>query len=259
MRLHADSAGRGPALVLLHGWGMHSAIWSTLLPELTSRFRVTRVDLPGHGASPPAPDNIGLHDMAAAVAEVAPREAAWLGWSLGGQVALAAALSGADICRLVLVATTPRFLAGHDWPCGMAPATLAGFAAGLAQDHRKAVRDFLSLQVRGDRRAAAILPEIRRLLAEGGGPAPSALAAGLGVLAETDLRPQLATLPQPALVIAGERDRLTPPEAGRRLAAGMQRARFLAMAGAAHAPFLTRPAEFCAAAAAFLLNDEAVA
>jgi pimeloyl-[acyl-carrier protein] methyl ester esterase len=259
MRLHAASAGRGPALVLLHGWGMHSAIWSTLLPELTSHFRVTRVDLPGHGASPLAPAESRLHDMAAAVAEVVPHDAAWLGWSLGGQVALAAALLGADIRRLVLVATTPRFLAGHDWPCGMAPSTLAGFAAGLAQDHRKTVRDFLTLQLRGDRRAAVILPELRRVLAKGGAPAPSALAAGLCVLAETDLRPQLATLRQPALVIAGERDRLTPAEAGRRLAAGMQRAQFLAIAGAAHAPFLTRPAEFCAAAAAFLLNDEALA
>ena len=259
MKLHAETVGQGPALVRLHGWGMHSGIWSTLLPDLVRQFRVTCVDLPGHGHSPRPAGSLGLEDSADAVAAVAPRGAAWLGWSLGGQVALAAALAGADIQRLVLVATTPRFVAAPDWPCGMAAATLAGFATSLASDHRKTVRDFLVLQLRGDRHAAVRLAELRRILDERAEPEPEALRAGLDMLDTTDLRARLGAVRQPALVIAGERDRLTPAEAGRRLAAGLPGGRLLVLPDAAHVPFLSQPGAFAAAVAGFLLDEESAA
>lgn len=259
MKLHAATAGRGPALVLVHGWGLHSGIWAPLLPELRRRFRVTCIDLPGHGASDAPRGCFSLGQAAEAVASAAPRGAAWLGWSLGGQVALAAALAGTGIGRLVLVATTPRFVAGPAWPCGMAPATLDAFAASLAADHRKTVRDFLTLQVRGDRRATAALGALRRIVAQGGEPSPAVLASGLDILAGTDLRDRLADVVQHALVIVGERDRLVPAEAGRRLAAGLPQGRFLGLAGAAHAPFLTHPDEFLEAVTGFLLDEAAAA
>lgn len=259
MKLHAETVGHGPALVLLHGWGMHSGIWRTLLPEFARQFRVTCVDLPGHGCSRSPARLFGLGATADAVAAVAPRDAAWLGWSLGGQVALVAALAGVDIRRLVLVATTPRFVAAPDWPCGMAATTLAGFAASLAKDHRKTVRDFLVLQLRGDRHAATRLAELRRILDERPDPEPEALRAGLDILANTDLRALLHAVRQPALVIAGERDRLTPAEAGRRLAASLPGGRLLALPDAAHAPFLTDPGAFAAAVAGFLRDEEAAA
>lgn len=244
---------------MLHGWGLHSGIWTTLLPDLTRHFRVTCVDLPGHGGSEAPPEGFGLDAAAEAVAALVPRGAAWLGWSLGGQVALAAALGGNDIRRLVLVATTPRFVAGPGWPCGMPAATLAGFAASLAEDHRRTVRDFLTLQVRGDRRAAALLGALRQVIGQCGEPAAGSLACGLEILAGTDLRERLAAVKQPALVIAGERDRLTPAMAGRRLAAGLPAGRFLCLPGAAHTPFLTHPGEFVEVVTGFLLDEAAAA
>ncbi len=259
MRLHAETAGRGPKLVLLHGWGLHSGIWATLLPALSRHFCVTSIDLPGHGHSACPPGGFGLDEAVAAIAAVAPRHAAWLGWSLGGQLAMSAALAGHAISRLVLVATTPRFVAAPGWPCAMPAETFAEFAASLSVDHRRAVRNFLALQLRGDRRAAALLPALRATLLERGDPAPGALRAGLGILAATDLRARLTGLRQPALVIAGERDRLTPAAAGRRLAAALPAGRFVELPGAAHAPFLTHPELFVATVASFLGGEEAVA
>lgn len=259
MKLHVATVGRGPDLVLLHGWGLHSGIWAPLLPALARSHRVSCIDLPGHGHSPAPHADFDLDAMAAAVAAHAPPGAAWLGWSLGGQVALAAALAGHAVRRLVLVATTPRFVTGPGWGCGVAPATLAGFAASLATDHRKTVRDFLALQLRGDRRAATLLGELRGVLAQCGAPDPMALRAGLAVLAETDLRARLAAVRQPALVISGERDRLAPAMAGQQLAAGLADGRFIALRGAAHAPFLTHPEDFLAAVTAFLAGQEAAA
>jgi pimeloyl-[acyl-carrier protein] methyl ester esterase len=254
VKLHTDTRGRGPALVMLHGWGLHSAVWAPLLPDLTRRFRVTCVDLPGHGHSGPG-TALDLQGVAQSVASVAPRGAAWLGWSLGGQIALAAALGEVDIRRLVLVATTPRFVAAPDWACGVTETTLQGFADSLAADHRKTVRDFLTLQLRGDRRAAALLAELRLMLEQRGAPEPGMLRCGLGILAATDLRAQLWKVRQPALVIAGERDRLTPAEAGRRLASGLPVARYLAFPGAAHMPFLSDPDKFIAAVSEFLVEE----
>lgn len=255
MKLHTETRGRGPALVLLHGWGLHSGIWATLAPALAERFSLTCVDLPGHGRSPPLAGEPGpgaLGAWADAVAAVAPRGAAWLGWSLGGQVALAAALAGHDVSRLALVATTPRFLASADWPCGMAPATLAGFAEGLDRDHRRTLRKFLALQLRGDRHAATLLRALTAILEAGGQADARALQAGLDILARSDLRAQLPGVRQPALVVAGERDTLTPAEAGRRLAEALPAARFELLPGAAHAPFLAAPEAFSDLLSAFL-------
>lgn len=259
MKLHVEASGRGPALVLLHGWGMHSGIWAPLLPQLAQRYRVSCIDLPGHGHSPAPAGACGLQEMAAAVAASAPPGAAWLGWSLGGQLALAAALEGHDISRLVLVATTPRFVTAADWPCGMAAATLAGFAAALEQDPRKTLRNFLVLQLRGDRRAAILPNMLRGMLEERDPPAPAALRAGLGILAGTDLRAGLASLGPPALVVTGQRDRLVPAEAGRRLCAALPRGNLLELPGAGHALFLTHPDDFLAAVAGFVPGQEAAA
>jgi len=258
MKLHARTRGSGPALVLLHGWGLHSGIWAMLAPELARNFSVTCVDLPGHGRSPPlpaTPASDGLDAWAEAVAAAVPPGAAWLGWSLGGQVALTAALAGHDVRQLVLVATTPRFLASPGWPCGMDPAVLAGFANGLAGDQRRTLRKFLALQLRGDRRAASLLQTLSAVLEAGGEADTGALETGLAILAGTDLRERLAGIAQPALVIAGERDTLTPPDAGRRLAAALPAGRFELLAGVAHAPFLAAPGRFGELLSAFLAEE----
>ena len=79
---------------MVHGWGLHGGIWKPLLPLLEAHFRVTCVDLPGHGRSGWQGEET-LDAMAGALLSVAPAGAAWLGWSLGGLVAARAAV-GAD-------------------------------------------------------------------------------------------------------------------------------------------------------------------
>jgi pimeloyl-[acyl-carrier protein] methyl ester esterase len=257
MNLHCRVEGEGPPLVLLHGWGMHTGVWQPLLPALSASFEVHGIDLPGHGKSPPVERSAGLAQWAAAVAEAAPPGSAWLGWSLGGQVALAAALAGFDIGRLVLVATTPRFLAAADWDCAMSPEVFASFSRDLSSDPRRAVRNFLSLQLRGDRQAMALLPSLRAMLGAADEPDPQSLRQGLDILATTDLRRPAGGLPLPALIVTGERDRLTPPEAARRLAESLPAGEFEMLRGAAHAPFLTHPERFVESVCSFLAREAA--
>ncbi|MGA7593964.1 MAG: alpha/beta fold hydrolase, partial [Gallionella sp.] len=73
---------------------------------------------------------------------------------------------------------------------------------------------------------------------------PDALRGGLEILRDLDLREKLPAIKQPALVIAGERDRLSPPQVSRYLAQTMPNARLVEIGGAAHAPFLSHRDEF---------------
>ena len=89
MSVHVESVGRGRPLVLLHGWGMHSGLWSPLLPWLIESYRLHLVDLPGHGYSdalvtpPPLSLRRVVEAVELAMAET-PAPLMILGWSLGG-------------------------------------------------------------------------------------------------------------------------------------------------------------------------------
>ncbi len=240
--LHVEIRGRGPDLVLLHGWALHGGMWGPWLDELSQRVRLHLVDLPGHGRSRWPAGAASLRDLAHAVSPHVPNGAAVLGWSLGGMVALELArLRPGDLAALVLIATTPCFLAREDWPAGMNPGVLDGFAAGLAGDYRRTLSNFLALQTWGDENASQALRSLRANLDSHGEPDPQALTAGLGILRTADLRDALAAITVPSLVIAGEHDRITPVAAGRELASRLPSARFVEVPKAGHAPFLSHP------------------
>ena len=67
--LHIDVQGRGPALVLLHGWGLHGGVFALLRARLEPHFTVHCVDLPGHGHSRHVTLPADLAGWAAAVAD----------------------------------------------------------------------------------------------------------------------------------------------------------------------------------------------
>jgi pimeloyl-[acyl-carrier protein] methyl ester esterase len=259
VRLHVESTGAGPPLVLLHGWAMHSGMWGSVAAALAPRFRVHAVDLPGHGYSaavaPWTLDAAADAVAAAVAAKLAGNEAPLtvVGWSLGGAVALRWALAAPRrIGRLALVCATPCFVARPGWPDAMAAATLAQFGDELRVAYRLTLQRFLSLQLRGGDDAKGTLAAMRARLFARPDPAPAVLAQALAALAATDLRAAVPEIRQPALVVAGERDTLVPCAAGAWLAQAMPHARYTAIAGAAHAPHLSHPAAFAAALDGFL-------
>ena len=253
MTLAVEREGAGPPLVLLHGWALHSGVWGGVRERLAARRTLHLIDLPGHGRNAhiaPANDAAGL---AAQVLAVAPPRAAWLGWSLGGAVALAAALAApARIERLALTAATPRFVQAEGWPAAQTDAAVARFEARLRDDRDGVVRDFLALQVLGDEHAQATLHALKRSVLDGRAPSTEALAAGLAVLHATDLRAAAPSLAVPLLGMSGTMDRLTPPAALEWLCRSVPDGRHLAIAKAGHAPFLSHPDAFCLAVEGFL-------
>ncbi|HEV2331808.1 MAG TPA: pimeloyl-ACP methyl ester esterase BioH [Gammaproteobacteria bacterium] len=248
-----ETQGQGPDLVLLHGWGLHGGVWESLLPRLAAHFRVTRVDLPGHGLSRTMPMSGVLSEVAGEVLTSVPAHAVWLGWSLGGLIAQRAALDAPRRLRgLILANTTPRFVTAPGWPDAMPPEQLQEFAAGLDQDYKETLQRFLSLQVRGDEAARGALRQLRDALFVRGEPDGASLAIGLELLRKSDLRPELARIASPTLVITGGYDRLTPPGAGVALAHAVPAARLHLIPKSAHAPFLSHAEDFIAAITGFM-------
>jgi pimeloyl-[acyl-carrier protein] methyl ester esterase len=251
-RLYVESRGSGPALVLLHGWGLNVRVWDTLGAALEDRMRLIALDLPGHGASPWHAECADAHRqvqwLGGAVAEAIGGEPyALLGWSLGGQFALAwAAAPPAGLAaptHLALICATPRFTAAPDWPHGTPEARLLRLAEGLRHDYHRTVSDFLDLQVRGSAGGEAALDQLRAALFRHGAAQPEALAAGLELLRTLDLRAVLGAIGSPTLAVAGQYDRVLLPAATRALAEALPHARFAQIRRAAHAPFLSHTAE----------------
>ena len=240
-----------PVLALVHGWGMNARVFDALAGLLASDFEVRALDLPGHGVRENAADNT-LQGWADDLAQRLPDKTMLLGWSLGGQVAMRAALDHPHkVARLVLLASTPKFVAEDGWAHGMAAADLADFGEALLADLQATLLRFLSLQTRGMPGQKSLLQDLRQSLLAAPVARSEALSSGLTILRDTDLRAELTRLRQPTLVLQGALDALTPPAAGAWLAETLPNARHIEFVRAAHAPHLSHAEDVAAAIGRF--------
>ncbi len=235
--MHIETTGEGPPLVLIHGWALHAGVFAPLVQRLADRHRLYLVDLPGHGHSRDAAVPLSLE---ACVADIAARTppAAWLGWSLGGLFALHAAATRPQVRGLVMLAATPRFVRGEDWPHAVDPAVFLQFGRDLDRDYAGTLERFLALDTLGSEHAREELRTLKQTLYARGEPAPRALQEGLVLLEDGDLRESLPSLAIPSLWISGRRDRLVSPAGMHAATALAPQARHVEIAGGGHAPFL---------------------
>ena len=123
MRLNCEYLpATGPArqdLVLLHGWGSSPAIWRTLLAGLRPCANIYLMEIPGcaPGSLPlPTDDPCAPGGVLEAILAHSPARAVFVGWSLGGQLAMQlAAHSPQRVAAVVTLASNPCFIARADW------------------------------------------------------------------------------------------------------------------------------------------------
>lgn len=243
MTLAVKSYGSGAPLVMLHGWGMNSGVWGGAIDSLSEHFEVLLVDLPGHGDSSSEAATNELDDWADAVLEVAPEEAVWLGWSLGGMIAQRAALkSPGRVKALMMVTSTPCFIRQHDWPAGLVKQGLELFGEQLMENTQKALIRFLGLQVRGALDERSTLKRLRESIIKSRPPSRQALESGLYLLQHADLRDKLGGLEMPTCWLFGEKDTLVPAETSTYVEQLLPQATRITIPSGGHAPFLSHPA-----------------
>lgn len=227
-------------VVLVHGWGMNSTIWQGVAEKLSGDFSLTMIDLPGLGRSESFPQPYTSDAVVELLALHAPERAIWLGWSMGGQLAIQYAGRFPErVSKLITVASSPCFVQKEDWSSAMDEITHTAFEASLECDVSKTLSRFAMLQTQGAESARETLKLLKAALkvAE-----PSAPVASLGLLRE-DVRPLLKALSIPVLQVFGEKDLLVPVEAAVSCEA-LTGSHSLVYSGAGHLPFISHEAQF---------------
>ncbi|WP_028536688.1 pimeloyl-ACP methyl ester esterase BioH [Paludibacterium yongneupense] len=242
MNLYIETSGRGPDLVMLHGWGLHGGIFSNVAAALSRHWCVHRVDLPGHGATP-CLARFDADAVADALAAAFPIPVHVIGWSLGGLIAQYwAARHPHAVSSLALVASSPCFVEREDWPHAQSRTAIEAVGASLEREFEATLERFLALQMLGAPGARDTLKAVREDLFSHG--RPQGLLAALHLLLSTDARALAARIRCPVGLFFGERDVITPIGAGRWLAEHLADATLYSFPRASHAPFLSHEKEF---------------
>jgi 2-succinyl-6-hydroxy-2,4-cyclohexadiene-1-carboxylate synthase len=232
------SVPRRGRLVLVHGFTQTRASWAGAAAQLSGDgYDVVAVDAPGHGSSDAV--RIDLHDGAAMLGAAGGR-ATYVGYSMGGRLALHLAVDQPDcVERLVLVSST----------------------AGIEDDGERAARrasdELLAAQIEAEGVAAFLRRWLALPLFAGLPPDAADIdarransAAGLasslrlaGTGAQASLWPSLPALSMPVLLVVGDGDAKFRAIA-ERMAAVIPGATVDVIAGAGHVAHLERPTEF---------------
>jgi len=241
-KLHYLDSGQGPALVLLHGWAMSSAIFSPAIHPLAQNFRLLVPDLRGHGESDPG-DHYTLDYFAADVLqwlESLNLESFFLlGWSLGGQVAIRLAANGTlPIKRLILVSSTPKFCHGADWESGLPQSQVRAMERQFHRDPRTTFNDFAAMLFAGEKSGKGLAEKVRARLIL---PETKAGLAALATLKNGDLRGELKNIRMPTLIHHGRADTVIPVSAGLFLAEQIPNTEASLWDHVGHVPFLSYP------------------
>ena len=238
--LHAETSGSGPRLVLVHGFTQTARSWGRFGELIGAGRELVRVDLPGHGGS--AEVRADLAESAALLVEVASADGApfdLLGYSLGGRVALHAALAApSGLRRLVLIGAT------------------GGIEDPAAREERRRRDEALAAQAEADLEEFLVRwvasPMFAGLADPGLGErrrnSPAGLASSLrlaGTGTQESLWDRLGEVRVPLLALAGAGD-VRFALAAARLAHGVPAGVFSLVPGAGHAAHLAQPA--CCAA-----------
>ena len=251
--------GNGPPLVLLHGFTGSSASWSRVGHDLARYHRVIAIDLIGHGASsaPRDPSRYGfehaLDDLAEVIYQLGLARAAWLGYSMGGRLALGLALRHpARVSSLILESATPGIQdEGERLQRSVADEDLARRIEAIGVE--PFVGEWEGIPIWQSQRAlpVEVLQHQRDLRLRNSVAGLANSLRGMGQGAQPSYWDQLGEIQAPVLLIAGSLDRKYAGLAGQ-MGIKIAGARLSVVPEAGHAVHLERPQQFTASVRDFI-------
>lgn len=215
-------------VVLLHGWGAVPAVWQALIDALPEQL-IINLSLPGY-------DNSGdWHSPEAYIVSQLPPRCHLVGWSLGGNLAMAVAATDPQrLASVTTIATVPSFVANEQWPYGMENRVFTAFMNSIKTDPTATLRRFIALQAQGAPNGREITNAMRQWLTSASHQTLIDSLNWLGACQQSEL---WFTLDLPRLHLFCEGDALVPVAA----AAHCPHSRVLPAAG--HAPMVSKPRE----------------
>lgn len=238
-RMATEIAGAGEPVVLIHGLGGTSNVWTPVLPGFASRARVIRFDLPGSGRSPaggPVSIQAFVDRVARAMRVLGAERARVAGHSLGTIVAAHLAQQHPDLVRdLVLLGALPE-------PPDPARAALRARAAKARMEGLAAVADQMAeaaLSRDSRERNPLAVAYVRETIMRQDAEAYAATCEALSEARSADF----GRIGKRALLVTGEDDAIGTPAMSRDIAARMPGSHAEILPRTGHWTPVERPAE----------------
>lgn len=241
-----------PKLGVIGGWGVKPDLLKPWLNSLADLFDIQVVEIPDLGAA----KALSRKQRNAELLAQLPSGSYWLGWSLGGAIALDLAADAPDaVAGVITLATNPSFVGQPHWP-GMPVETFVSFANSYKEDAAKTLQRFASLQVAGACDPRSQLRELKAALVQ-----PQAVLSNLLELLAEDRRDQLLALKPALLMLLADADALVPPSLYEVLSAATAAcatAKVSLVNGASHLLFQDQPEQLTAQIEAWYRKLEAL-
>ncbi|MCZ7570521.1 MAG: alpha/beta hydrolase [Ardenticatenaceae bacterium] len=232
--------GAGPTLLFVHGAGGTWRHWGLQVRDLEGAYRLAP-DLPGHGRSAgPGRQTVEAYTevMMALIRTLDLTEVTVIGHSMGGAIALTMARQAPEtVARLGLVGTGARLRVRSDFLAGL-----------LAADPAPVIRQIALASYHPGAPEAQIAQTARELAATD----PRVYHGDFSACDAFDLMDRLEAIAQPALVLTGTEDRMTPPKYAHYLAERLPNATLRLVPDAGHMVMLEQPAAVAEALRQFL-------
>jgi non-heme chloroperoxidase len=251
-------AGKGPTVVLVHGWASSDRVWDPVVSRLVAEGRaVVTLDLRGHGRSDGDFSDLTISalggDVAALVEELSLERVVLNGWSMGGAIVVDAAgkLEPSRLAGLVLTGgATPRFTSTDDWPFGAPPEVVDGMVQSASAARPATLKTVLDSMC-----AVDIGEHTREFLWSQMLSSGPLIYNTLHDLRDVDQRGALGAITAPVLLMAGALDGFVPLEA---VKASMDlfgtTPQLVVHPESGHVPFLEESETYLAGLSAFLAD-----
>ena len=236
-----EDVGSGLPVVLGHSFLCSGDMWRDQVRALSSSYRIINIDFRGHGKSSPALESFSLYDAVGDVIGVLDslqiERAVWCGLSVGGMVALRAAITEPDrVLALVILDSD----AGAEHQLRVLKYRLMGIGArtiGIRPFLSPVARMMFGETTRRDR--PSLVAEWREIFAS-----VDVKSTLFGLAAVTGRDSILSRLPEisvPALVAVGLEDQSLEPRRSKRIRDGLADAEYAEISGAGHLSALEQP------------------
>jgi pimeloyl-ACP methyl ester carboxylesterase len=254
VNLHYVEAGKGPALLFLHGLGGTWKDWSANLPAFAATHQVMAIDFPGFGDSdkPEAKYSIEwfTHIVESFFREKKLKRVNVIGHSMGALVALdLAARLNSQVQRLVVmdavgIGDKSQFISYAMTKKIMGPETRwESFEKFLQEEFRAMVDNFIKDQK--PKTAREFFESIPKNPFTGNPFLPMTPNVQLTAsILDFDIRPKLASIRQPTLILWGAKDPVAPPQDASFLQKEVRSSTLILFPNSGHSPMMEHPSLF---------------
>lgn len=232
------------AIFMVSGWAMPKEVMHSFALCLSKRFYVVLANLPSisldeHWISRSRiGPNYDIDALSEQLIDAAPKEAWWIGWSLGGMVsAYVAARRSSCVLGLITLSASPSFVKREGWERAMATDDFDAFANLVESNPEQGLQRFVMLQAKGANNERALVKQLQSFL-----PIKTlnraALIGGLRLLRSLDIRREWSLLDVPNLHLLGGKDALVSSNALEQQTDVNPLQQCVVLSNCAHQPFL---------------------